>query len=123
MKIDEQNKYPVTEGCMPYEPDNPQCKPDCDSTDPDLKLGQFRYSQLNNIVDVQNWIRTWGSVVTGIQIMTDLREFFEKQPNAVYTKPGECLISLQGAFVPLMFRLRTMLQWLFVLMPTWLGCI
>lgn len=89
MALDQAKKYPTTEGCMPYQPSKESCSPDCSDTDPDLKLGYFTYRQLTNIWEIQEWIRLHGSTLTRINIFSDLRPFFEKNPNAIYMRPGE----------------------------------
>eukprot|EP00775_Hariotina_reticulata_P004062 gene4062-4309_t len=81
-------QYPVLERCMQYDPSSLNCAEDCQEILPDLKLGTFTYVKLDNIWDMQEHIRNFGSVVAGIDIYDDFLPFFSKTPGGVYLGHG-----------------------------------
>lgn len=87
--LDQQGKYPTTEYCMQYNPDNTNCDYNCQNTDSELQKGHFVYLRMQNVWEVQEHIRMWGSVVTRLDIYSDFKEFFKKNPGGVYPGPGE----------------------------------
>eukprot|EP00775_Hariotina_reticulata_P012121 gene12121-12260_t len=80
--------YPVTEQCMQYDPNNVGCSYDCREILPDLKLGTFTYVKLENPWDMQEHIRNYGSILSGLDLYDDFLPFFESTPMGVYPGHG-----------------------------------
>jgi len=81
---------PKTPSCLPYAPraSNP-CAYKCRSINPDVSTGAFKTAQLLSEVDIQQWIRQHGPVVTSMQLYKDNHDtFFEKNPGGIYKGPG-----------------------------------
>jgi hypothetical protein len=58
-----------TAACAPYKPDDPEdakpnCNPVCSSVNPFAKQGVFNFQALNSFVEVQDWIRKHGAVIS-----------------------------------------------------------
>lgn len=89
--LDQTNNYPVMDYCMKYNPANPDCSSACKDTDPYLNNGYFKWYRLENAWEVMDHIRTWGSVVTRLNVYDDFKPFFARNPSGVYTGPGMAL--------------------------------
>uniref|UniRef100_A0A383WDA4 Peptidase C1A papain C-terminal domain-containing protein n=1 Tax=Tetradesmus obliquus TaxID=3088 RepID=A0A383WDA4_TETOB len=81
-------KYPVIEDCMPWNPSNPTCSYDCQDVQGMLKQGSFSYVRLDSAWEMQEHIRNWGSVVTRLDVHSDFKPFFAKNPSGVYPGHG-----------------------------------
>jgi hypothetical protein len=58
-----------TAACAPYKPDDPEdakanCNPVCSSVNPFAKQGVFNFQALSSFVEVQDWIRKHGAVIS-----------------------------------------------------------
>lgn len=100
--LDQNNQFPVLDYCLKYDTDNTDCSSTCKDTDPDLQNGQFKWNRLSQIWEVMEQIRTWGSVVTRLDVYDDFKPFFKKTPDGIY--PG------QGKF-PLVMTLMEICWW------------
>jgi hypothetical protein len=82
--------YPVTERCMPNTYTTTRsCAARCQDTLPALSQGTFRYVKLGTAWEVQEWIRKHGSVITRLNVFSDMRPFFAKYRSGVYNGPSE----------------------------------
>jgi hypothetical protein len=85
-------QLPVVEACRRYEPRSAApCGPaTCTTTLPGLLLGQYTFTPLGSIVEMQRHIRQHGSIVCRMQLFSDIRPFFAANRSAVYKGPGGC---------------------------------
>ena len=81
----------VSERCLPWKPPTygPAQERDCRMACSDRPLyidqGSFRSFRLDSgILAIQRHIREWGSVMTQLELLSDFRAFFHRQPNGVY---------------------------------------
>ncbi|KIY97193.1 hypothetical protein MNEG_10771 [Monoraphidium neglectum] len=82
-------KYPVSERCLPYNPTSrARCSYDCQDVDPRLKLGKFYWQRLQDPSEMQDQIRQFGSVLTRMEVWTDMKAYFASNPTGVYQGPG-----------------------------------
>ena len=77
---------PTASSCLAYNPTAVElCDYQCIASNTELLSGRrFEYKRLNGLVDVQQWIRTHGGVVTGIQIYPDFQPFYKSNPDGIY---------------------------------------
>jgi hypothetical protein len=88
--------YPVVEKCLPNTYSAPNsCTARCSDTLPELLQGSFKYVKLGTAWEVQDWIRKHGSVITRLELYSDMKPFFAKHRTGVYNGPGE-LMPLQA---------------------------
>eukprot|EP00878_Enallax_costatus_P023439 GHUV01024932.1.p1 GENE.GHUV01024932.1~~GHUV01024932.1.p1 ORF type:complete len:287 (+),score=19.82 GHUV01024932.1:132-992(+) len=92
--LDHNNKYPVMDYCMKYDPSNTDCSTTCRDIDPDLANGYFKWSRVQSGWEVMDQIRTWGSVATRLNVYDDFKPFFKSDPNGVYTGPSMLILYL-----------------------------
>jgi hypothetical protein len=82
--------YPVTERCMPNTYTTTRsCAAGCQDTLPALSKGTFRYVKLGTGWEVQEWIRKHGSVITRLDVYSDMKPFFAKNRSGVYNGPSK----------------------------------
>jgi hypothetical protein len=84
-----ESKYPVLDTCLPYDSFGGGCQATCQDTVGGLINGKFRAKQLGSIPEMQQHIRQHGSIACRIQLHSDIRPFYEKQPKGIYPGPGE----------------------------------
>ena len=79
-----------TRECLPYNPRaaGGVCSAKCNERDPLLGQGRFSAVQLFEAWDIQEHIRAHGAVTTRIDIMSDFRDYFKKNPKGIYM-PGK----------------------------------
>lgn len=78
----------VTEQCFPYTTTTTShtCSDaPCKDVYPDLATGEFHYSQLYDVIEMQQWIRDHGPVLTPLAVHDDFKPFFKAKPRGVYT--------------------------------------
>jgi hypothetical protein len=93
-RLQRSGQLPVVEQCRPYAPRSTAgglgpCARTCSTTLQELLQGRYLVKQLGSIVDMQRHIRQQGSIVCRMQLYSDIRPFFAKNPGAVYRGPGE----------------------------------
>ena len=78
--------------CLPYNPyaqtSETVCQPRCSAANPFLKQGLFQWTNVDGFFPAQRDIITAGSVVTRIDIYSDFRAFFARNPVGVYRGPS-----------------------------------
>jgi hypothetical protein len=81
--------FVLTDQCLPYDPYNPRrCSPKCSSVDPSLYMGYFKRKTFSTTWEMQEHIRSHGSVVCRIDVYSDFKPFFKNHPTGVYKGPG-----------------------------------
>ena len=76
---------------MPYDPTvvgAVKCSYECTDVEPELSKGGFRFMKLDAAWQIMEHIRDWGSAVSGMEVWSDFRPFFEAHPGGVYKGPG-----------------------------------
>jgi hypothetical protein len=91
-KLQERGQLPVLEACRRYEPRSAApCSRACTTTLQELLLGEYTFTSLDSIVEMQRHIRQHGSIVCRMQLYSDIKPFFAANPGAVYKGPGGCI--------------------------------
>jgi hypothetical protein len=80
---------PTKPNCLTYAPlANKPCAYKCKDINPDVPTGRFVYARLTSEVDMQQWMRLKGAVLSSMQVYPDLFKFLKAQPSGIYKGPG-----------------------------------
>jgi hypothetical protein len=80
---------PTKPACLTYAPlASKPCSYKCRDINPDVPTGRFVYARLTSEVDMQQWMRLRGAVLSSMQVYPDLFKFLKARPSGVYQGPG-----------------------------------
>lgn len=83
-------RTPVAAHCLPYAPRaSAPCAYRCRDINTDVPTGRFLYTRLTSEVDIQQWIRKHGPVLSSMQVHPDLFNFLADNSDGVYKGPGD----------------------------------